>query len=103
MLTRKQIADNTMSAYPDFDFVNGGSNPDDDSLGFMWGKCELCDDGHGGDRFAVTAIIPGETPDKSIEFAVCADCLYYVAYGEYTPEYDEEKCGAWDGTDNHRY
>lgn len=87
-MTRKEIADNVMRAYPRHEFLN--ADPEDYHPHFSWSKCELCDE-PAGDRYNVAAIVIGEpgTEDERVDFEVCVDCMYYAAYGEFPPEYDE--------------
>lgn len=89
MATRKEMADNVMADYPRHTFVNHGS-AETSKLGFSHSRCELCD-ALPGDRYQVRAVIPGKCDPDPYCFEVCEDCMYYVAYGEGTPEYMGEE------------
>lgn len=47
---------------------------------FSWSPCECCGSSLGGDRYTVTAWKFGKS--ATIKITVCADCLYYEAYGQ---------------------
>ena len=57
-------------------FVNGDSHEE-----FSSHSCELCNSSLAGERYGVNLIFPG-TDIEHIEYSVCVDCYYFVAYGE---------------------
>lgn len=77
----KSICDATMATLPRHMFVVVSETEDGSKLGFSWAKCELCD-ALPGDRYLVRAVIPGKCDPDPYDFEVCADCVYYVTYGE---------------------
>lgn len=83
-MARKDIADETMAQYPNHCFVN--NDPENYSPDFSWSKCELCD-GPAGSRYNVAAVVTGQPDNRQIDFEVCSDCMYYVAYGEGSEDY----------------
>ena len=72
----------TMATLPRHTFhVVVNATEDGSKLGFSWAKCELCG-ALPGDRYLVHAVIPGKCDPDPYDFEVCADCMYYVTYGE---------------------
>jgi len=45
---------------------------------FSWRPCECCHRPLGGDRYPAHG---RDTNDEIVHFTVCADCMYYIAYG----------------------
>jgi len=81
-MSRKSIADGVIDAYPRHTFVN--NDPENYDAEFSHSACEMCD-GLAGLRYTVSAIIIGvpDSEKEQVDFSVCQDCMYYVAYGEY--------------------
>ena len=48
---------------------------------FSASSCEICGSPLAGGRFAVALIEPG-TERESLIYSACADCMYYVEYGQ---------------------
>lgn len=88
MKSRRQLADSVMAAYPRHTLFN--NDIEGYSPYFSHSECELCECG-AGDRYKVSAVITGlpNSEKEQVDFEVCADCMYYVAYGEGPPEYFE--------------
>lgn len=83
MFTREKTALGVIEAYPRHTFVN--NDPENYDPHFSWQKCEMCD-GLAGDRYNVAAVIVGSPEPEKVDFEVCQDCVYFVAYGELSVE-----------------
>ena len=68
---------------------------------FSWSACECCGSSLGGDRYPASGY--SRELNACYEYEICADCLYYTAYGELDgqtmmdieEEEEEEEEDAW--------
>jgi len=47
--------------------------------------CELCGDSHAGERHAAAIVFPGKKDSPRTYYSVCADCMWFIEYGEDGP------------------